>query len=61
MNAFFAKLSLDNKNSKILLPIWYHVTKQEIAHFSPMLADLLALSTEDYTISALADELIRVL
>ena len=61
MNAFFAKLSLDNKNSKILLPIWYHVTKQEIAHFSPMLADLLALSTEDYTISALADELIRIL
>lgn len=61
MNAFYVKLSLDNKNSKILLPIWHHVTKQEVARFSPMLADLLALSTEDYTISALADKLIHVL
>lgn len=61
MNAFYSKLSLDNKNSKVLLPIWHHVTKQEVANYSPMLADLVALNTEDCTISSLADQLIRVL
>ena len=61
MNAFYTKLSLDSKNSKILLPIWHRVTKQEVADYSPMLADLFALNTEDCSISALADKLFSVL
>ena len=61
MNAFYSKLSLDSKNSKILLPIWHHITKQEVANYSPMLADILALNTEDYSTSELADQLMGVL
>ncbi len=61
MNAFFAKLSLDNQNSKILLPIWHGVTKEEVAKYSPMMADFLALNTSNNTIHELAEELFRVL
>lgn len=30
----------------VLLPVWHNVTAQEVARFSPMLADRLAVSTE---------------
>lgn len=61
MNALFAKLSLDDKNSKILLPLWHGVTREEVAQYSPMMADLLALDTGCFTIHELAEELFRVL
>lgn len=61
MNALYSKLSLDDKRSKTILPIWHGVTKQEVTQYSPMLADIVALNTKEYTITELANQLINVL
>ena len=33
---------------KVILPIWHGVTRQDVAQFSPMLADRKAVSTDDF-------------
>ncbi len=44
-----------------ILPIWHKVSKDEVARFSPVLADRLALNTSVKTISEIADELMELL
>ena len=41
-------------NEKVILPIWYEITKNEIAQFSPTLADKVALLTEKLNTSQIA-------
>ena len=40
VNGLFA---LEDENRKIILPVWYQVAAKEVAEFSPMLADRLAV------------------
>jgi hypothetical protein len=40
-----------------ILPIWHKVTKDEVAAFSPMLADKRALNTTDHSVAEIADKL----
>ena len=32
---------------KVILPIWHHITKEEVLRFSPILADKLSISTDE--------------
>lgn len=58
LNSLVAK---EVEGVKVILPIWHNVTKQVVMSYSPMLADKVALSTEDMTIDELAKKLCRVL
>lgn len=42
---------------QLILPLWHHVTKDEVVNYSPSLADKLALSTSEYTIAEIAEEI----
>ena len=42
-----------------ILPIWHDVTKNEVAHYSPILADKAAVKSADYTIDEMADLLVQ--
>ena len=42
-----------------ILPIWHDVTKNEVAGYSPILADKAALKSADYTIAEMADLLVK--
>ncbi|RFB04776.1 toll/interleukin-1 receptor domain-containing protein [Parvularcula marina] len=44
-----------------VLPIWHKVSKDEVAQYSPMLADKVALNTSLKAIDEIADELIGLL
>ena len=44
-----------------ILPIWHKVSKGEVAHYSPMLADKVALNSSLLSVSKIADELVRLL
>lgn len=46
---------------QILLPIWHHITKQEVIDFSPSLADKVARSTATHTIQEIALEIAELL
>jgi hypothetical protein len=39
----------------ILLPIWHHISKDEVRQHSPLLAGLLALNTAVSTVEEIAD------
>lgn len=43
-----------------VLPIWHKVAKDEVASFSPMLADKAALKTADYTVDEIVERLVKV-
>lgn len=70
-HAFFAKnwpqYELDGLTSrqmvgeKVILPIWHNVTKDEIMQYSPTLADRLALTSADQSVSNMVKELSGVL
>lgn len=47
--------------SKVILPVWHKVSKDEVMRYSPSLADRFALSTASYTIEELAEKLGEVL
>ncbi len=44
-----------------ILPIWHKVSKDEVASFSPVLADRLALNTSTKTIGEIADNLMELI
>jgi hypothetical protein len=46
---------------QVLLPIWHHITKQEVIRFSPSLADKLARNTATHTVEEIAAEIIEVI
>jgi superfamily II RNA helicase len=70
--AFFAKnwpqYELDglvtkenNSGEKVILPIWHKVSKDEVAHYSPSLADKVALNTGLLTLAEIVDQLVDVI
>lgn len=58
LNALFAKSAT---SSKAILPIRHGISADEIAEYSPLLADIFSLSTENNTIENIAEDIMRVL
>lgn len=48
------------QEGKMILPVWHHISSSEIAHFSPSLADKIAIPTSS-GLDAVVREVLRVL
>jgi hypothetical protein len=46
---------------KVILPVWYKITKEDVLQFSPTLADKIAVVTNGRSIKKVATELAKVL
>lgn len=57
LNGLFAK----QEDGKVILPVWHNISKDVVKKYSPMLADMLALKTSDYTIDEIADQFITLI
>ena len=42
---------------KVILPIWHKISKNEVLSYSPIIADLLAINTTDFTIEEIAEKI----
>jgi hypothetical protein len=49
------------RGTKVILPIWHKVTRDEVLNFSPILADKLALNSTTYSLGQIAKELVSLL
>ncbi|MGE6181750.1 toll/interleukin-1 receptor domain-containing protein [Aeromonas media] len=49
------------EGKKVILPIWHNVTKKQVMQYSPMLADKLALSSENMAINEITKKVCRAL
>jgi hypothetical protein len=58
LNSLVAK---EVEGEKVILPIWHKVTKEQVLHYSPMLADKLALTTETLSIHEIGKKLCKTL
>lgn len=56
-----ALFSMETTERKIILPIWYDITKQEVLDYSPLVAGKSALKTSDFTIEEIADNIKELL
>jgi len=52
-----ALFSLESINGKVILPIWYKLTKQDVMNFSPIIASRKAMTTATMTAKDIAKEL----
>jgi len=69
--SFFAKnwpqyeldglVAKEMEGSKVILPLWHKVSKNEVLRYSPSLADKLALNTATHTLDELVKQLAPVL
>jgi hypothetical protein len=69
--SFFAKnwpqyeldglVAKEMEGSKVILPLWHRVSKNEVLRYSPSLADKLALNTATHTLDELVEQLSPVL
>ena len=57
LNGLFAK---QEDGKKVILPVWHNISKDKVKEYSPILADMLALKTADFTIDGLAEEFIKL-
>jgi len=53
LNGLFSKWA--SGDDKVILPIWHHVSKDEVLKYSPILADIIAFKSSDYTLDELVD------
>lgn len=58
LNSLIAK---EIGGKKVILPVWYNVTREEVLRYSPMLADKLALTTENSSVEVIAKALSKIL
>lgn len=58
LDALFGKKMDSGQN--LVLPIWHHISKDEVQHYSPLLAGVLALNTAVATVDEIADSLVEV-
>lgn len=58
LNGLFAK---QEDGKKVILPVWHNVSKDVVKQYSPILADMVALKTADFTIDELADQFIQLI
>lgn len=69
-HAFFAKswpqyeldglVTMSVTGRQVILPLWHHISKDEVVEQSPSLADKVALRTSDYSIDEIAAEIAAV-
>lgn len=45
---------------KVILPLWHKISKNEVLTYSPIIADMVALNTTNFTIEELAKEIATV-
>jgi hypothetical protein len=42
---------------KVILPIWHKISKNEVLAYSPIIADMLAINTTNFTINEIAEQI----
>jgi hypothetical protein len=42
---------------KVILPLWHKISKNEVMSYSPIIADMLAINTTDFTIEEIAEKI----
>lgn len=52
LDGLFAK---EVNGEKVILPLWHKISKNEVISFSPIIADLVAINTTDFTIEEIAE------
>lgn len=57
LNGLFAK---QEDGKKVILPVWHNISKDKVKEYSPILADMLALKTADFTIDEIADQFVQL-
>ena len=57
LNGLFAK---QEDGQKVILPVWHNISKDKVKEYSPILADMVALKTADFTTDELAEEFIKL-
>lgn len=50
-----------HEGTKVILPLWHKVSKDEVIGYSPSLADTVALNTANYSLDELVEQLSKVL
>ncbi len=58
LNGLFAK---QEDRKKVILPVWHNISKDKVKEYSPILADMLALKTADFTIDELAEQFVSLI
>ncbi|MCF8070472.1 MAG: toll/interleukin-1 receptor domain-containing protein [Desulfobacterales bacterium] len=58
LNSLVAK---EMEGNKVILPIWFNITRKQLLEYSPMLADKFALSTAQYKVNEIAKKLCKTL
>ncbi|MCC8067440.1 MAG: TIR domain-containing protein [Clostridiales bacterium] len=58
LNGLFAK---QEDGEKVILPVWHNISKDTVKQYSPILADMLALKTADFTIDEIADQFVQLI
>ena len=58
LNGMVAK---EMNGHKVIIPIWYNVTIDDVLHFSPTLADKLAIDTSRLTLEEVVEQVMSVL
>lgn len=53
-------ITRENQGEKVILPIWHKISKEQLVKYSPPLADKFALNTNDYDITELSLNIIKV-
>jgi hypothetical protein len=48
-------MSIEDEGAKVILPVWHHVTKADLARSSPMLADRAVADTNRYSCRGVTD------
>ena len=56
LNGLFAR---QEDGRKVILPVWHNISKDEVKRNSPILADMLAFRTADYTVEELVSEFMK--
>ena len=51
-------VALESQGRDRILPLWYKVTRNEVADFSPILADKVALSVSSYSMKKIVEKLL---
>lgn len=58
LDGLFAK---ELNGERVILPLWHKISKNEVINYSPMIADIKALNTSDFTYEELAEEIAKVI
>ncbi len=51
----------DSVNGKTILPIWHHLSKQEVQNYSPIIASKLAMNTSSMTAHEIAEKFMELI